>query len=110
MGAVIGAAIGDLVGWGLSRLRRPGLRRSGEHRAPVRSGPPCRRRAGLPPGQAVPPAGNAVLLINPRSGGGKAERVGLVEECRARGIEPVVLRPGRTWSPWPRPRWPPGPR
>jgi diacylglycerol kinase family enzyme len=35
-----------------------------------------------------------VLLINPHSGGGKAERFGLAQECRARGIEPVVLRPG----------------
>jgi diacylglycerol kinase family enzyme len=35
-----------------------------------------------------------VLLINPRSGGGKAERFGLAPECRARGIEQVVLRPG----------------
>ena len=35
-----------------------------------------------------------MLLINPRSGGAKAERFGLAEECRARGIEPVVLRPG----------------
>jgi diacylglycerol kinase family enzyme len=35
-----------------------------------------------------------VLLINPRSGGGTAQRVGLVQECRARGIEPVVLGPG----------------
>jgi diacylglycerol kinase family enzyme len=35
-----------------------------------------------------------VLLINPHSGGGKAERFGLVAQCRARGIEPVVLQPG----------------
>lgn len=35
-----------------------------------------------------------MLLVNPRSGDGKAERVGLVRECRARGIKPVVLRPG----------------
>ena len=47
------------------------------------------------PGRAVPPAGDAVLLINPRSGGGTAERVGLVPECLVRGIEPVVLRPGQ---------------
>lgn len=47
------------------------------------------------PGRAVPPAGNTVLLINPRSGDGKAERVGLVGECRARGIEPVLLGPGQ---------------
>ena len=57
------------------------------HRARVRP-------RGLPPGLAVPPAGNAVLLINPRSGGAKAERFRLAEECRVRGIEPVVLRPG----------------
>ena len=32
--------------------------------------------------------------INPRSGGGKAERVGLVGACIQRDIEPVVLSPG----------------
>jgi diacylglycerol kinase family enzyme len=35
-----------------------------------------------------------VLFINPRSGGGTAERVGLVRECRARGVDPVVLGTG----------------
>jgi diacylglycerol kinase family enzyme len=35
-----------------------------------------------------------VLIMNPKSGGGKVERFRLVEECRKRGIEPVVLRPG----------------
>ena len=35
-----------------------------------------------------------VLIMNPRSGGGKAERFRLADECRKRGIEPVVLRPG----------------
>jgi diacylglycerol kinase family enzyme len=43
------------------------------------------------------PAGcpaHPVLIMNPKSGGGKAERFHLVEECRKRGIEPVVLRPG----------------
>jgi diacylglycerol kinase family enzyme len=39
----------------------------------------------------VPPARRAVLLINPKSGGGKAERFGLVDECSRRGIEPIVL-------------------
>jgi diacylglycerol kinase family enzyme len=29
-----------------------------------------------------------------RSGGGKAERFGLVAECVARGIEPIVFNPG----------------
>jgi diacylglycerol kinase family enzyme len=35
-----------------------------------------------------------VLIMNPKSGGGKVERFHLAEECRKRGIEPVVLRPG----------------
>jgi diacylglycerol kinase family enzyme len=35
-----------------------------------------------------------VLIMNLKSGGGKAERFRLAEECRARGIEPVVLRRG----------------
>src|SRR3954469_21153312 len=47
-----------------------------------------------PPVQPVAAAGDAVLLINPRSGGGKAERTGLAQECSARGIEPILLGPG----------------
>ncbi len=45
---------------------------------------------------AAPPvaARHPVLLMNPKSGGGKVQRFNLVEECRARGIEPVVLEPG----------------
>ena len=35
-----------------------------------------------------------VLIMNPKSGGGKAERFGLATECRKRGIEPVLLEPG----------------
>jgi diacylglycerol kinase family enzyme len=35
-----------------------------------------------------------VLFWNPRSGGGKAERYALPSEARARGIEPIELRPG----------------
>jgi len=34
------------------------------------------------------------LLINPRSGGGKAERFNLPSEARKRGVEPVLLEPG----------------
>jgi len=58
------------------------------HRAGTRTGQ-------QPPGRVVPPARFPVLLINPRSGDGKAERAGLVRECQARNIEPVVLRPGQ---------------
>jgi diacylglycerol kinase family enzyme len=35
-----------------------------------------------------------VLVVNPRSGGGKAQRYDLVARCRARGIEPVVMKEG----------------
>ena len=39
-------------------------------------------------------ARHPVLLMNLKSGGGKAERFGLVELCRQRGIEPIVLHAG----------------
>ena len=42
----------------------------------------------------VDAAQRAVLIVNPRSGGGKAERFELAARARRRGIEPVVLRPG----------------
>ena len=52
----------------------------------LRAAPLAGRRHG--------PARHPVLIMNPKSGGGKAGRFGLVAECRARGIEPVVLEPG----------------
>ncbi len=45
-------------------------------------------------GAPRPPARHPVLILNRKSGGGKVQRFGLVEQCRARGIEPVVLAPG----------------
>ena len=45
-------------------------------------------------GRPAVPARHGVLIMNLRSGGGKAERFDLVEECRRRGLEPVVLEPG----------------
>jgi diacylglycerol kinase family enzyme len=44
--------------------------------------------------KAMPKAERPVLIMNPKSGGGKAEKYDLVGECRRRGIEAVVLRPG----------------
>ena len=35
-----------------------------------------------------------VLIMNLKSGGGKAERFGLADECAARDIRPIILRPG----------------
>jgi diacylglycerol kinase family enzyme len=51
-------------------------------------------KSGLTPGTVVGPAVRPVLLMNPRSGGGKVERFHLVQEARRRGIESVVLGPG----------------
>jgi diacylglycerol kinase family enzyme len=45
----------------------------------------------LPP---APRPMRPVVFVNPKSGGGKAERLGLAAEARARGIEPVELDPG----------------
>jgi diacylglycerol kinase family enzyme len=41
---------------------------------------------------AQPPQ-HPVLVYNPRSGGGKAERFALADEARARGIEPIEFGP-----------------
>jgi diacylglycerol kinase family enzyme len=42
----------------------------------------------------APGARCPVLLMNPRSGGGKVEKFRLVDECVRRGIGVIVLRPG----------------
>jgi len=44
--------------------------------------------------RAATPARNGVLIINPRSGGGKAERFNLLEEASKRSVEPIVLELG----------------
>jgi diacylglycerol kinase family enzyme len=48
-------------------------------------------------GTPVPAARRGVLFMNLKSGGGKAERFHLVDECNRRGIEPIVLQPGEDW-------------
>jgi diacylglycerol kinase family enzyme len=45
-------------------------------------------------GTVAPRPNHPVLIMNPKSGGGKAEKFHLEDECRRRGIEPIVLRPG----------------
>jgi diacylglycerol kinase family enzyme len=42
--------------------------------------------------RAVDPPQRAVLFVNPRSGGGRAARAGLVERARDRGIDVLVLQ------------------
>ena len=46
------------------------------------------------PRRPVPPAKHPVLIMNPKSGGGKVEKFQVVAECRKRGIEPIVLTKG----------------
>jgi diacylglycerol kinase family enzyme len=43
---------------------------------------------------AAPVPEHPVLLVNPRSGGGKAEHYDVVGRCRVNGIEPVVMKKG----------------
>lgn len=45
-------------------------------------------------GTAHPAAQHPVLIMNPWSGGGKVGTFNLVQECAARGIEPVMLAKG----------------
>ena len=51
-------------------------------------------RVAAPTAEAAPRVTHPVLLMNPRSGGGKATRFQLADRCRQQGIEPVVMAPG----------------
>jgi diacylglycerol kinase family enzyme len=46
--------------------------------------------------EAADPPQRAVLFVNPKSGGRKAERADLVERARERGIEVIVMQPDQT--------------
>jgi diacylglycerol kinase family enzyme len=52
------------------------------------------RNGGGPGIVAVGAAGSAALIMNLKSGGGKAERFNLAAEARERGVEAIVLQPG----------------
>jgi diacylglycerol kinase family enzyme len=51
-------------------------------------------KAGPAPGVEVGPAARPILIMNPKSGGGKVERFALEEEAKRRGIVPIMLAPG----------------
>ncbi len=53
---------------------------------------------GRTTGDSASRAGHRVLIVNPRSGGGKAVHSDLVAQCRDRGIEPIVFEPGEDLS------------
>ena len=52
------------------------------------------RRTSARMADCAPPARNGVLIINPKSGSGKAQRSNLVEEARNRNVESILLAPG----------------
>lgn len=79
-----------LLGYGAAARRA-----LGPVAAPAMAWPDPTRR-GSPsesPGPPRPPA-RPWLLVNPRSGGGKAERLGIAAAARARGVEVHELVPG----------------
>ncbi|MCU1370565.1 MAG: diacylglycerol kinase catalytic region [Ilumatobacteraceae bacterium] len=78
----LGLAIVIALLLGSTTLSRRALRRD-----------PAALKALPTPGTPVGPARRGVLIMNLKSGGGKAEEFDLEAECRARGIEPVVLGP-----------------
>ena len=51
--------------------------------------------ASPPEREAVPHPRRPVLFVNPRSGGGTADRVGLADRAREEGLEVVLLGPDR---------------
>jgi diacylglycerol kinase family enzyme len=59
----------------------------------VRHARPTEQMAGRH-ARPADPARKGVLIINPNSGGGKAERFNLPEEARKRGVEPLLLERG----------------
>jgi len=105
--AVAGLAVISVIAARHALRRTPRALRSRDRAAarPAESAPGGVRGPDGPtaagPAAAGPAAGGPqrrrpryVLIMNLRSGGGKAERFHLADECAARGIEPVVLRPG----------------
>jgi diacylglycerol kinase family enzyme len=81
------------------RALRPGLwtaagtPAAGGLRSPT-GGPGARRRGSGAPGDPGRGPGSPWLLVNPRSGDGKAGRVGLVEAASGRGVEVRLLQAG----------------
>ena len=57
-----------------------------------------------PAGDVVPAARHPVLIMNPKSGGGKVERFHMIDEARKRNIEPVMLNRETTCCSWPETR------
>ena len=91
---LVGAAvIGDILWWRSLGAVALGLVSVATARSALHSGVE-ELQAAPTPGTPVAPAVHPVLLMNPKSGGGKAVRFDLAERCAERGIKAVVLQPG----------------
>lgn len=88
VGLIVLGTIGELIGLAValavfSFATRTAIRGSAESHTHAASA-----------GRLVPTsASRAVLLMNPKSGGGKVGRFDLVNEARRRGVEPILLEP-----------------
>jgi diacylglycerol kinase family enzyme len=96
--ALVGAAIVMIVRGALDELAIflvAGFVFGWATRKAIRDSSLKRSAAAAPPDWTPQPrsAGKAVLLMNPKSGGGKVGRFQLVAEAERRGIEAVLLRP-----------------
>ena len=95
--ALIGGAVALIVLGALDELVVLALA-AGAYAVACRRALAARAPVGAPaPDESVTRTGRPrrpVLLMNPRSGGGKVKRFDLVSEARRRGIEPIVLKQG----------------
>jgi diacylglycerol kinase family enzyme len=88
VGAVLGA---DLTWWRIAAAIVLGTVAAGTARSVLeRSAAPDAASLGSP----VAAAAHATLIMNPVSGGGKATRFHVADECARRGIEAIVLNKG----------------
>ena len=96
--ALVGAAVAMIARGAVDELVIfvvAGLVFAGATQRAIRESRQRQSAAAAPPaGRPGPPGSRkAVLLMNPKSGGGKVERFELVAEAKRRGIEPVLLGP-----------------
>jgi len=88
---VLALIVADLVWWRILAAVVLGAIAAGTARSVLeRAAAPDPASLGSP----VPAAAHGTLIMNPVSGGGKATRFKLADECARRGIEAIVLNKG----------------
>jgi diacylglycerol kinase family enzyme len=87
---VVALAVADLTWWRVLAAVVLGAVAAGTARSVLERAAPDSAGLGTP----VPAAAHGTLIMNPVSGGGKATRFHLADECANRGIEAIVLNKG----------------